>query len=160
MRTRGRGILNRYSIEKRSFYETKIKTCYILYVFMLDRCLCAICNDATQAFARNQLILESDVDSFQNLSQKGGQIKGHLSGEMTSSQKEQLASRLFHVWGGVLKDTRQTSDYYVAYGYTSGIAFCKKINGQKINLNLAITYDEISDETTVYLGVPLLNTDF
>ena len=35
-----------------------------------------------------------------------------------------------------------------------------KINGQKINLNLAITYDEISDETTVYLGVPLLNTDF
>ena len=62
-------------------------------------------NDATQAFARNQLILESDVDSFQNLSQKGGQIKGHLSGEMTSSQKEQLASRLFHVWGGVLKDT-------------------------------------------------------
>ena len=89
-------------------------------------------NDATQAFARNQLILESDVDSFQNLSQKGGQIKGHLSGEMTSSQKEQLASRLFHVWGGVLKDTRQTSDYYVAYGYTSGIAFCKKINGQKI----------------------------
>ena len=102
-------------------------------------------NDATQAFARNQLILESDVDSFQNLSQKGGQIKGHLSGEMTSSQKEQLASRLFHVWGGVLKDTRQTSDYYVAYGYTSGIAFCKKINGQKINLNLAITYDEIYD---------------
>ena len=35
-----------------------------------------------------------------------------------------------------------------------------KINGQKIILNLAITYDEISDETTVYLGVPLLNTDF
>ena len=99
-------------------------------------------NDATQAFARNQL------------------IKGHLSGEMTSSQKEQLASRLFHVWGGAIKDTRQTSDYYVAYGYTSGIAFCKKINGQKINLNLAITYNEISDETTVYLGVPLLNTDF
>ena len=56
--------------------------------------------------------------------------------------------------------SRQTSDYYVAYGYTSGIAFCKKINGQKINLNLAITYDETSDETTVYLGVPLLNTDF
>lgn len=117
-------------------------------------------NDATQAFARNQLILENDTGSFQILSQEGGQIKGHLSGEMTSSQKKQLASRLFHVWGGALKDTRQTSDYYVAYGYTSGIAFCKKINGQKINLNLAITYDEISDETTVYLGVPLLNTDF
>ena len=97
-------------------------------------------NDATQAFARNQLILESDVDSFQNLSQKGGQIKGHLSGEMTSSQKEQLASRLFHVWGGVLKDTRQTSDYYVAYGYTSGIAFCKKINGRKITMKHAARF--------------------
>lgn len=82
-------------------------------------------NDATQAFARNQLILENDTDSFQILSQEGGQIKGHLSGEMTSSQKEQLASRLFHVWGGALKDTHQTSDYYVAYGYTSGIAFAK-----------------------------------
>ena len=40
------------------------------------------------------------------------------------------------------------------------LLFAKKINGQRINLNLAITYDEISDETTVYLGVPLLNTDF
>ena len=117
-------------------------------------------NDATQAFARNQLILESDASSFQNLSEEGGLIKGRLSGRLTSDQKEKLASRLFHVWGGALKNTHQTSDYYVAYGYTSGIAFCKKINGQRINLNLAITYDEISDETTVYLGVPLLKTDF
>ena len=44
-------------------------------------------NDATQAFARNQLILENDTDSFQILSQEGGQIKGHLSGEMTSSER-------------------------------------------------------------------------
>ena len=106
-------------------------------------------NDATQAFARNQLILESDAPSFQNLSQKGGLVKGRLSGRLTSDQKEQLASRLFHVWGGALKNTHQTSDYYVAYGYTSGIAFCKKINGQRNNIKLDITYDEISDETTV-----------
>lgn len=117
-------------------------------------------NDATQAFARNQLIVESSADSFQNLSQKGTPIKGHLSGKLSSDEKEALTSRLFHAWGGTLKDAHQTSDYYVAYGYTSGISSYQKINGQKINLNLAITYDEISDETTVYLGIPILKTDF
>lgn len=117
-------------------------------------------NDAAQAFARNQLVVENGHGDLQNLSEKGGIVKGHLSGRISAEQKEHLASHLFHSWGGAVKSTHQTSGYYVAYGYTSGITFYKKINGQKINLNLAIAYDEISDETTVYLGIPLLNSDF
>lgn len=117
-------------------------------------------NDVTQAFARNQLVLDSTSTKLPELSQKGGMIKGHLSGSLSLEQQEQLASRLFHAWGGTIQSEQTTENYYVAYGYTSGISFYKKINGQKINLNLAITYNEISDETTVYLGIPLLKTDF
>ena len=117
-------------------------------------------NNVTQAFARNQLVLDSNSTNLPELSQKGGMIKGHLSGSLSPEQQKQLASRLFHAWGGVLQSGQRNDSYYVAYGYTSGISFYKKINGQKINLNLAITYNEISDETTVYLGISLLKTDF
>ena len=117
-------------------------------------------NNVTQAFARNQLVLDSTSTKLTELPQKGGTLKGHLSGQLSEEQQKQLVSRLFHTWGGTIQSEQTTENYYVAYGYTSGISFYKKINGERINLNIAITYHEIADETTIYLGIPLLTTDF
>ena len=60
-------------------------------------------------------------------------------------------------------DTRNSdssSDYYVAYGYTSGFESSKKVNGRRINMMAAFSYDEKKDVTKVVFGTPLINSDF
>lgn len=52
------------------------------------------------------------------------------------------------------------ADYYVAYGYTMGIDKVKVVNGRKINLNVAMSYDEKEQVTRVIVGTPLINSDF
>ena len=53
-----------------------------------------------------------------------------------------------------------SSDYYVAYGYTSGFESSKKVNGRRINMMAAFSYDEKEDVTKVVFGTPLINSDF
>lgn len=117
-------------------------------------------DSATEAFARNQLVVVDGSDSMKELFQKGGWIQGELSGKLSDEERQALAKRIFGMEGGMSRMEQTTKDYYVAYGYSQGIPFNKKVNGTRFNMNVAITYDEIENKTVVSLGVPLLNLDF
>ena len=52
------------------------------------------------------------------------------------------------------------SDNYVAYGNTIGYEGSKKVNGRRINMMAAFSYDENKDVTKVVFGTPLINSDF
>ena len=47
-----------------------------------------------------------------------------------------------------------------AYGYTTGIKKYKTINGKRINMNVAVSYDEKKDVTNVIFGSPIVNSDY
>ena len=51
-------------------------------------------------------------------------------------------------------------DTYVVYAYTPMIEEYKKVGKDKINLTIAIVYNEESHTTEVLLATPLLNEDF
>lgn len=117
-------------------------------------------NDMTQAFARNQLAIADQSGELPEICRKGGWIVGKIPGKLSDGEKERMAKSLFGCEGGSSLLEHEAGDFYVAYGYTNGIDFLKKVNGKTINMNVAITYDEQEDKSIVYFGVPILNMDF
>lgn len=106
--------------------------------------------DFIQAFSRNHLTVK-------------GKNEGELPGKLDGKEMQELADDLFASLGGGRlfdSDIEENDNFYVAYGYTSGIENTKKVNGRKINLNVAITYDEKADCTNVTMDSPLILTDF
>ena len=122
----------------------------------------------TQAFARNQVEVITDETRQQekdlrNRAQKNQCVVGSVDGKLSESERAGLVRKLFGEFGGVaVSDGSESifSDYYVAYGYTTGIKNSRKIGGRRINLNVAISYDEEKNKTKIYMGSPLINTDF
>lgn len=117
-------------------------------------------SDVTQAFARNQLVVEEGSGGFREICQQGGWVKGKISGKLTKEEKRKIADSIFGYEGGTRLSEHAADGFYVAYGFTSGINLVKKVNGKTINMNIAITYDENEDKSVVYFGVPVFNGDF
>ena len=80
-----------------------------------------------------------------------------------AAEQQTMADKLFRQFGGgevMNSNSDSSSDYYVAYGYTSGFESSKKVNGRRINMMAAFSYDEKEDVTKVVFGTPLINSDF
>lgn len=117
-------------------------------------------NDVTQAFARNQLAIQEQSFKGNIISTEGGWIMGTVAGRLSQEEKRKMAESIFNYEGGGGLDEHSEDGFYVAYGFSSGIDVTREINGRRINMNVAITYDETEDKTIVYFGVPILFDNF
>lgn len=119
-----------------------------------------------QAFARNQIAVEKDMDAAtdtRNVKTGNKCQEGVISGRLSAEQKKELARDLFRDFGGeeILASTGSSGEnFFVAYGYTRGLETVKRVNGKTINLTVAISYDERKNETRVVVGTPFVNSDF
>lgn len=86
-------------------------------------------------------------------------INGEYQGNLDTEQKDALSVQLLEqLKAEVVVEHRE--DTYVVYAYTPMIEEYKKVGKDKINLTIAIVYNEESDTTEVLLATPLLNEDF
>lgn len=124
--------------------------------------------DMTQAFARNRLVIEKEETEnnaaydTRNTEENNACVQAYKAGKLSNSEMEKTAESLFRTMGGAtVMNHRESGEngYYIAYGYTNGLDTCKKINGHKINMNVAIRYDETKGRTCVTMGTPLINND-
>ena len=49
---------------------------------------------------------------------------------------------------------------YTVYAYAKGAGETKTLPEGEVNLNLAVSYDELEDETVFHLGCPILVSDW
>lgn len=122
-------------------------------------------NSFTQAFARNQILeTEKEEAATDTRNTEEGNLckEGIVAGRLSKEKTKQMAENIFREFGGieVMSSDVENEDYYVAYGYTTGIDTVKIVNGKKINLNVAISYDETEQLTRIVVGTPLINSDF
>ena len=54
----------------------------------------------------------------------------------------------------------QREEMYVVYGYTKKLSDKIKVNGEKVNVTLAITEDKKKNVTKIYMATPILNESF
>ena len=86
-------------------------------------------------------------------------VNGIYSGELSTEQKDTIVAELLErLDGEIVAEHRQ--DTYVIYAYTSMMKEYKKVGEDKINLTIAVSYDEEKNITTFMLATPVLNGDF
>lgn len=124
--------------------------------------------DFTQAFARNQVTVLQEQTEQQNKDSRNAKegntcTQGTVRGKLSKEEMKELAQDMFHAMGGsevLAADSLVSENYYTAYGYTTGIKKYKTINGKRINMNVAVSYDEKKDVTNVIFGSPIVNSDY
>lgn len=84
----------------------------------------------------------------------------HSNGKLTEEKKKQIVQQILKESAAYEVRTISTQDWYSVYGYTAGEEDVVNVNGRRVNLNIAITYDEEKGENHIYVGSPLLSLDY
>lgn len=118
----------------------------------------------TQAFARNRIAVIGSEAQEDMRNKKVGNVcrEGIITGRLSKEKRQEITKSIFREFGGteVMNSDPENENYYVAYGYTNGVDVVKYVNGKKINLNIALSYDEQDKVTRVIVGIPFVNSDF
>lgn len=87
-------------------------------------------------------------------------LKGKYPEELNLQEKNVIADDLLKKLDADVKTEQRSDDMYVIYGYSKYISEYKKIGNQKINVSLAMNYNEEEQSTYIYLSTPLINEDY
>lgn len=86
-------------------------------------------------------------------------VEGIYAGNLSTEQKDVIALELLEKLDGeIVAEHRQ--DTYVIYAYTPMMKEYKTVGKDKINLTIAVIYNEEKNTTSFLLATPLLNLDF
>jgi hypothetical protein len=87
-------------------------------------------------------------------------LVGSLEGALNSTEKNELADGLLDRLGAKVVTENRDGDIFTIYAYSKGAGSYITIGGNKINMNIAIGYDEEQDRTKVYLASPINSLDY
>lgn len=81
-------------------------------------------------------------------------------GKLTQGQQKQAAKQYCQCFG--IKKSRESmiDDMVNVYGFSEKICDFVTVEGEKINFQIAFSYNETEDNTRLYLATPFLNTDY
>lgn len=88
------------------------------------------------------------------------QYEGSIMGSLTLEEKEQIADRLVSDLKGETALKYDESGIYTVYAFTGLIDEYIVSMGSRVNIQVAISYDEQADKTMVYLATPILNVSW
>jgi len=86
-------------------------------------------------------------------------MQGEMQGKMSPVSMKKIGKEIFSQLDAKIVQDNWNQDNTM-YGYSESIDTCKSIAGKKVNVNVAFTYDEIRDITTVYVASPIYNGDY
>ena len=87
-------------------------------------------------------------------------LVGSIEGALNSTEKNELADGLLDRLGAKVVAENRDSDIFTIYAYSKGAGSYITIGGNKINMNIAIGYDEEQGRTKVYLASPINSLDY
>ncbi len=83
-------------------------------------------------------------------------LTGHIDGELLPGQMEQLAREITREIGGDKVQSVQDGGMVSVTGYTPDLGDYLKAENLRINLNLAMRYDDYLGKTVIWAGTPLI----
>lgn len=114
--------------------------------------------ESISSIERYRKLLEESLDKL-GIGQRQVTVlyEGFALGLMDKAEKEHMASLIVKELQGEVAFDYQQGDGYTVYAYTGLIDEYIETVGYKINIQIAMTYDEQSDRTKVYLATPIIN---
>jgi predicted RNA-binding protein Jag len=83
--------------------------------------------------------------------------EGNKEGDLTSLQKHEIAELLVKELQGEIALEYDEGDLYTIYAYTGMLNDYVTSMGNKINVQIAITYNELTNKTKIALATPINN---
>ena len=87
-------------------------------------------------------------------------LSGSIDGNLNYEQRNTLTDNLLEKLDARVVTENRDTDIFTVYAYTQGLKDYVSIGGSKINVNIAIGYDEVKDITQVYLSSPVSSLDY
>lgn len=103
-----------------------------------------------------ELFKELKAEDIQTNMQISSQYRGKLSLE----EMNKIADHMIRSLEGKVAYENREENLFTIYGYTGLLSEYIKTLGNKINIHVAIDYDEGTDHTNVYLGTPVINKGY
>lgn len=99
---------------------------------------------------------------------KNNQVSGEVTLSLIGKYPERLnveerdiiANDLLEKLETNITTEQRSDDLYVIYGYSKFISEYKTVGNQKINVSLAMNFNEEEESTYIYLSTPLINEDY
>ncbi len=87
-------------------------------------------------------------------------LKGSLNGELTDNKKVEMVDKLLKAMNAEEVVSSTMDNTYNVYGYTKNEDNYVYQMGEKVNVNIAITYDSEEDITYIHMANPFINKSF
>lgn len=87
-------------------------------------------------------------------------LKGSIQGELSNVEKNNIIDKIMSKLNADIVTSNRTDELYVVYGYSDDLKDYVVFGSTKTNVNVAITYDEINNESMIYMATPIINEDF
>lgn len=86
--------------------------------------------------------------------------EGNREGSLTTKQKQEISKLLVNELQGEIALEYDEGDLYTVYAYTGMLNEYVTTMGNKINVQIAITYNESINKTKIMLATPILNENW
>lgn len=88
------------------------------------------------------------------------EITVERDGDMQTAERNSVAERIFDLTQAKEVDSIRENDIFTVYGYTRSEDSHLELNGKKVNIQVAMFYDEGQDKTYIKIGMPIVNTSY
>ncbi len=117
--------------------------------------------EGIQSIDRYKAILEKAFDRIEARDvQVTLRYEGNREGDMTTEQKHELAQLLVDELQGRIALEYDEGDIFTVYGYTGMLKEYVTTLDNKINIQIAISYNELTNKTRIELATPIMEEDW
>lgn len=88
------------------------------------------------------------------------QLTSKYRGKLSLNERNAIADGIIEDLKGTVAYANRKEDLYTVYGYSGLLKEYITSGGTKINIHIAMNYDEAADTTNVYLGTPVINDGY
>ncbi|MDE7297672.1 MAG: YwmB family TATA-box binding protein, partial [Lachnospiraceae bacterium] len=132
--------------------------------------------DTSRTYLYTELVIQNDVNfdilSYRDIllealkdlqvvqSETTMQFLGAYEGELPLERWDRIANSMIKELGGKIIYENRDKELYTIYAYSSQLPEYVSVDQKKINIQVAMRYEEDNNRTVVYLATPLLRGDW
>lgn len=87
-------------------------------------------------------------------------LQGSIRGNLKLETRNEVADALLEDMHAKVVSDNRDMDCYNIYAYTKDAGDALWVDGERVNVNLSMNYNELNDRTYIYLALPMNNQDF
>ena len=104
--------------------------------------------------------LEDIMEGYVKDSRSSANVIGRYDGKLTLQERDTVADGLIEEMGARIVTENRDMRLYTIYAYSPYISDYEIQDGEAVNINIAMYYNEKEDQTYLYAAVPLVGLDY